>query len=79
MTGRPFFRLERNKPSKKPKNLTVQKACRIIAILLAATVALAVAAFFLFRHPGKLTGAADDFNDVKLEQIIAFAERSNSA
>jgi triacylglycerol lipase len=79
MTGRPFSRLERNKPSKKPKNLTVQKACRIIAILLAATVALAVAAFFLFRHPGKLTGAADDFNDVKLEQIIAFAERSNSA
>ena len=57
----------------------MQNARRIIAILLAATVALAVATFFLFRHPRKLTAVADDFNGVKLEQIIAFAERSNSA
>jgi hypothetical protein len=70
MTGRPFSRLERNKPSKKPKNLTVQKARRIIAILLAATFVLAVAAFILSSHPGKSTGISDDFNDVRLEQII---------
>lgn len=57
----------------------MQKARRIIAIFLAGTVALAVAAFILLRHPGKLTGVSDDFNDVKLEEIIAFAERSNSA
>lgn len=38
-----------------------------------------IAGFLLFMKPGQTAGFRDDFEDVPLEQIIAFAERANSA
>jgi len=52
---------------------------RYVAIPLAAIVVLVIAGFILFWRTGQDTGFADDFKDVNIEQIIEFAQRSNSA
>ncbi|MES2476969.1 MAG: lipase family protein [Verrucomicrobiota bacterium] len=53
---------------------------RILAILLVAILACAIAGVYLLRHLHReMAGIEDDFKDVKLEEIIVFAERSNSA
>jgi hypothetical protein len=49
------------------------------AILLVSIVAFGLAGFTLFVTPRQDTSDRDDFTDVKLEKVIAFAERSNSA
>ncbi len=52
---------------------------RIVAILLAAASIIVLGGSFLLRHYRQTEGVRDDFRDVPLEQIIAFAERANSA
>ncbi|MES2659086.1 MAG: lipase family protein [Verrucomicrobiota bacterium] len=58
----------------------VKTTTRIVAILLASIIAFVIAGFLLVRNLNReMAGIEDDFKDVKLEEIIAFAERSNSA
>lgn len=52
---------------------------RLAAILLALAITVVFAGSFLLRNYRQTAGARDDFRDVQLEQIIAFAERANSA
>lgn len=58
----------------------MKSVLRIAAILLAVCITVALAGSFLLRkHLQQTAGIRDDFRDVKLAQIIAFAERANSA
>ncbi|MCX6874463.1 MAG: lipase family protein [Verrucomicrobia bacterium] len=48
-------------------------------LLLAATVVLILAGVIWWAPPRQDKGLRDDFNDVALEQVLAFGERANSA
>ena len=61
------------------RKMTVHRRLIAVAALLVATVTLVLAGLILFGPPRQDEGLGDDFNDVKLEQVIAFAERANSA
>lgn len=50
-----------------------------VVVLAIALIAVVPAGFALFMHRQQRTGITDDFKDVPLEQVIAFAERANSA
>ena len=58
----------------------VKTSVRIVTILSLAILAVCGVGYYLFRDVARdMMGLRDDFVDVKLERIIAFAERSNSA
>ncbi len=51
---------------------------RLLAVVVLAAVLVATGAILL-AHSRQRIGVTDDYKDVKLEQVIAFAERANSA
>ena len=57
--------------------MKIHRSIFVIALVLAAAF-LAVGVVLLMQ-PRIMTGLRDDFKEVKLEQVIAFAERANSA
>ena len=58
----------------------VKKSMRIVTILSLAILAVCGVGYYLFRDVARdMMGLRDDFVDVKLERILTFAERSNSA
>jgi hypothetical protein len=52
---------------------------RTIVVALVLAVAFVTAGLVVLMHSRQRIGITDDFKDVKLEQVIAFAERANSA
>jgi len=59
--------------------MTKRRRFLAVALLVVASVALFLAGLVLFGPARQDQGFSDDFNDLKLEQVLAFAERANSA
>ncbi|MCX6877338.1 MAG: lipase family protein [Verrucomicrobia bacterium] len=62
-----------------PRKITARRRLVAVVLLFVAMVTLVLVGLILFGPARQDEGFSDDFNDVKLEQVIAFAERANSA